>query len=476
MSLRAFLYSNLTLLSSQKNTTIKDLLFLGPLAFFFLLFHLGKGSLASWDEGLYASVAKEIYLSGNWLHLTLSGELWVDKPPLAIWMTAIFYHLFGVGEFSARLFSALCGVGTVLLTYFFGRKLFNRWTALFGALVLLSTLHFIRFARFGMLDAPFTFFMTLSFYLFWLGLNRNRYLVLSGVAIGLAFLTKGFAAVFIFAVIWTYCLCADRLDTLGKSSYWIGVMIAVMIALPWNLYELIAHHDRFVNDVVVKHLFSRTTSALEGHVGNYYFYLRTLINKFHPWILVGIFSAPYCLYLAIKNWEDEFIFVSAWIFVIFIIITLIRTKLPWYVFPIYPALSLTIGFILAKIFREKYVLWIYGAFTVIMILHIPFSHIFSADYSRGIKALAPTINGRMPKKETIYFYKYHDQPAGVFYLERRVNYADTPAEFMDRSRQANFYCVVPEKDLAEVQGLFKPARLGVLASQEGLVFVGPTKA
>ena len=124
----------MSVLSSQKQTKL-DLLFLAPLSLFFLLYRLGSGSLASWDEAIYASVAKEVVQSGDWLRLTLDGSLWFDKPPLAIWMTTVFYKLFGVHEFSARLFSALCGVGAVVTTYFFGRELFNRWTGFVGALV-----------------------------------------------------------------------------------------------------------------------------------------------------------------------------------------------------------------------------------------------------------------------------------------------------------------------------------------------------
>src|SRR5437867_2873148 len=119
---------------SQRNT-FWDLLFLTALSSIFLFLYLGNGSLASWDEAIYASVAKEIIQSGNWLKFTLGGEPWTDKPPLAIWVTAVFYKLFGINEFSARFFSALCGLGTVIVTYLLGRKLLNRWTGFLGALV-----------------------------------------------------------------------------------------------------------------------------------------------------------------------------------------------------------------------------------------------------------------------------------------------------------------------------------------------------
>ena len=82
-------------LKPHKNT-LEDLLFLLPLSAFFLLFDLGRGALSSWDEAIYATVAKELLHSGRWFFLSYGGSPWVDKPPLAIWATVIFYKLFGV--------------------------------------------------------------------------------------------------------------------------------------------------------------------------------------------------------------------------------------------------------------------------------------------------------------------------------------------------------------------------------------------
>jgi len=93
----------------ERAQTIKDITVLLLVASFVLLWNLGTGSLTSWDEAVYAQVAKEILISNNWIDLTHMGNAWSDKPPLYMWMTAIFYKLFGVNEFSARFFR-LCVV------------------------------------------------------------------------------------------------------------------------------------------------------------------------------------------------------------------------------------------------------------------------------------------------------------------------------------------------------------------------------
>ena len=444
-------------------STFQDILFLFLLSSFFLVFYLGNGSLASWDEAVYACISKEIFQSGNWLNITLDGKSWSDKPPLAFWATAFFYKLFGLNEFSARLFSGLCGVGVVLVTYLFGTRLLNRWVAFLGALVLLSSSHFIRFTRFGMLDAPLTFFLSLALYFFWSGREKNRYLIFSGVAIGLALMTKGFAALLIFPIIWLYCWWADELEVLTRSSYWIGVMVAVAIALPWNLYELFTHRGDFMQNVVIKHLILRTSTPLDGHVGSYYFYIRTLVNKYHPWVLIGIFSAPYFLFKAIKDREREIIFLSVWMFLIFAVITLVRTKLAWYIFPIYPALSLSVGYFLAKMFGEEKVWFVRFMFLVIMALHVPYSHIFHHDYSRDIKGITPLVRQQTPLPKAIYLYNNHEAPATSFYLGLPSEYLDDPSSFSARAvREKEFYCLIYEKDLAPVRA--EAARLGLVES------------
>jgi 4-amino-4-deoxy-L-arabinose transferase-like glycosyltransferase len=418
-------------------------------------------------------VAKEIVQSGDWLRLRLDGQLWFDKPPLGIWVTALFYKMFGMNEFSARLFSSLCGAGTVITTYFLGRQLLNRWAGFIGALVLLSSSHFILYTRFGMLDAPLTFFTTLALYFFWLGQDRNRYLIFSGIMIGFAVLTKSFAAFLVFPIIWIYAWLANRLDVLGRSSYWIGVMIAVMIALPWNLYELVTQHDLFFRGAVTKHLFLRVFQALEGHDGNWYFYIRVLVNKYHPWVLLAVVTAPYFLLKAWRDRDRETLFLTVWMFVIFLAVTLIQTKLSWYLLPAYPPLSLSVAYALSRLFREKYSLFVRWMFLAVMVLHVPYSHIFDYDYSPLIKGIAPAVQAWVPKGQPLALYKYHESPAVSFYVGRSSIYLDSPEELHTKIKQGGLHCLIRDEDYRALGGDSFLAKRGleVKTSYETLRFV-----
>ena len=72
-----------------------------------LLWKLGAGSLAAWDEAIYAQVSKEILRSGDWLTPHWQYQPWFEKPPLFLWSTAFLYRLFGINEFWARVPAAL---------------------------------------------------------------------------------------------------------------------------------------------------------------------------------------------------------------------------------------------------------------------------------------------------------------------------------------------------------------------------------
>ena len=446
-----------------------DFALLAALASFFLLYGLGKGSIASWDEGIYAQVAKEVLRSGQWLRPTLGGQPWYDKPPLAIWGTVLSYKLFGINEFSARFFSAICGIGAVLATYLLGMRLFGRWVGFLGAAVLLSSSHFIRFSRFGMLEGPLLFFMTVSFYFFWLGVEsgRTKYFILSGITAAGAVLVKSFAAFLIFPIQWVYAVWAGELYILKKRSYWTGVGLALGAFLAWSLSSFF--HDRGFcgKEGLLMHLLSRTMHSLDGHRGSAYFYIRVLINKYHPWILVGVISGPLFLFRAIKDRYREFVFLSVWMFFILGVVTLVQTKLPWYIIPAYPALSISVAYCLAKLFNQDQASWVRLAFVGVMALHIPYSHIFDHDYSRPIKALAPAILREVSQGSTLSLYDYHETNAVFFYTDRQTVYLDDPDAFAARVKNdPKFVCLVREKELKKLETVMTSQKLVVAESFE----------
>ncbi len=77
-------------------------------------------------EVLVAQTAREMLASGDWLHPTFSGAARLNKPPLAYWLVAACYRIFGVNESAARLPAALAALAGVALVAAAGTRWFGR--------------------------------------------------------------------------------------------------------------------------------------------------------------------------------------------------------------------------------------------------------------------------------------------------------------------------------------------------------------
>ena len=89
----------------------KEYLFLWGTAILLLFLRLGTGAVSG-SEGRWLAVANEMLRSGDWLHPTINGVPYFDKPLISYWLIAIVSLLQGgeVNEFSARLPSALAAL------------------------------------------------------------------------------------------------------------------------------------------------------------------------------------------------------------------------------------------------------------------------------------------------------------------------------------------------------------------------------
>ena len=403
---------------------------------FFLLFWslafcvagIGKGSLASWDEAYYALVSREIFRAGDWINLRYFDVPFYDKPPLYFWTTSVFYHLFGVSEFSTRLTSGLAGAGVILVTYFLGKRLLNPLAALAGAGILLSSSDFLHYARWGTLDITHLFFFTLSILFYLKAREAGKNWLLFWLACAAAILTKGPLIVLAWLLIVTDSLIRNDFSFIKKTSFWVGAGLALLLVLPWHLAAYFAHPDLFVRDILYKHYIARTGGAVEGHIGNWYFYIRTLINKYHPWVIL----APGALLWAVWGRERRRAhrFLLLWVAFVFAFFTfVVQTKLQWYILLLHPALSLILGsFVAAVILKGRHERLLKTGLVIALILHIPYSGVIVQDYSPALKELARTVKQSTPAGATILLYEYHEQPAATFYFDRPVRYADSPEE------------------------------------------------
>ncbi|MBN3908906.1 MAG: glycosyltransferase family 39 protein [Nostoc sp. NMS1] len=316
------------------------------------LIFLGNSPLRDWDEGTYALVAREIYRTGNWLYPTLQGEPFLLKPPLMQWLIAWCYQLGGVQEFTIRLPGAVLTALGVPLLYLVGRLAFKQnLPALFAALVYLTMLPVVRHGRLAMLDGmTISFFLLLLFCLLKARQNR-KYALGVGFCLGLIILTKGMI-VLLFGAIACLFLLADRQLYLLKSPYlWVGILLGNTPAIAWYIAQWQHYGNTFLEVHFQAQAFDRLTQTVEGNNGPVWYYLLELVKYGFPWLLF----LPGGLYLAWKKrYETWGSLVLLGTIIYLGTISFMRTKLPWYVMPVYPFLALAIGANLSEVWQNRH--------------------------------------------------------------------------------------------------------------------------
>ena len=291
----------------------RDIIILGALALLVLAPGATSGSLADWDEAIYAEVALQYHLTGDWLHPSWNGAPWYHKPPLAMWLTAAAYALAGVGEGTARLFSVLCGIGGVLATYGIARSTLGRPVALISALILLSTPHYFLFGKLAMLDAPLTCFLTLGFLAYWRAQSDPRWLLAAGAAFATALMIKGAAAVIGPLAVTLHASLHRPSQLIGSRWLWLGLAVGLGIALPWHLYQHIEVGAAFWDQYFFYHTLLRTREAIEGHTGGPAYYLEVLVRRQRPWFLLALPAVLYCVFVARRERSKQLSLFLCWI-------------------------------------------------------------------------------------------------------------------------------------------------------------------
>lgn len=312
---------------------------------------LGDLPLRDWDEGTRALVAREIYRTGNWLYPTLQGEPYLLKPPLMDWLIALSYKLWGVGEFTTRLPGAFFSACGVPLLYLVGREVFlQRVPAVFAACVYLTLLPVVRHGRLAMLDGMVVSFFLLLLLCLLKARQERRWAIGVGLCLGLISFTKGILVVLLGALALGFLLADRQLALLGSPYFWLGILLGNVPVLAWYAAQWQHYGATFLQVHFQAQGLERLSQSVEGHGNPPWYYLLELLKYTWPWLLFW----PGGLYLA---WQKRH---TSWGILVFIgtvgylgTISLMKTKLPWYIMPLYPFFALAVAACIAHIWQKS---------------------------------------------------------------------------------------------------------------------------
>ena len=334
---------------------ILTLLLLATVTFFL---GLGRQAMSDGDESYYAEAAREMVEGGDWLTPHFNYQDRWEKPVLYYWMTAATYELTGPTEAAARFWSALAGVGLVLLTFaiaeHFGAPPDTAWLA--GAITATCFGYFAE-ARLALPDLPLTFFITLTI---WLAL-RQRWSA-AGVATGLGFLAKGPVALVLPAIvvlpIWAVAFAQSRsghaawIDRINWRGVLVGAAIFSIVGLPWYAAMTLTHGRAYLESFFVGDNFERfATHRFGGETRPWWFYGPILAGGLMPWtfyggaLLVGrLFRTGQSRWhLSREQWQ-----LLLWSVMPLLFYTISLGKQPRYILPVLPPIAILTAFAMAR--------------------------------------------------------------------------------------------------------------------------------
>lgn len=350
-------------MNASNRSVRRDLLLLIGLSL--LLLAAGIGLRNPWpaDEPVYALIARDMLAHHQWLIPMAGGDYYQDKPPLFFWLIAAGYFITGSLKVGFLLPSLLAGLGTTLLVYDLGRRLWNREAGLYAAVLLLFTVQFTLQARRAQIDAVLMFWILLSLYCLLrqlLGGGGWRWCVAAGIAAGLGVLSKivGFLS-FMVLLPWIYAWWRGWQMPPAPRPWWLwvsgGIACAAVAAL-WIVPVLLAAQADpalvpYRDEVLLQQTFGRYTTPWH-HVQPPWYYLQVIATAWMPLALLLPWLVPGWV-RALRERDARVLLIVGWALLYVVFFSISSGKRDVYILPALPAVALAAGYLLPDLLRRR---------------------------------------------------------------------------------------------------------------------------
>ncbi|MGH9346679.1 MAG: ArnT family glycosyltransferase [Vicinamibacterales bacterium] len=316
------------------------LLFLCALTFFV---GLGLPAITDADEAFYAESAREMVDRGDWLTPYYNDEPRWQKPILYYWLTAVTYLIAGIGEWSARAWSALAGLGLVFVTWGAGARLTGRADAgwLAGAIAA-TCFGYFAVARMALPDLPLAFFVTLAI----ASAFDDRWM-LAGLAAGLGFLTKGPLALILPALVFLPVWWRERRRRrVSARSLALGAVVCAAVGLPWYVAMTAEHGTAYLQSFFVGDNLERFATDRFNSPRSPLFYVPVVAGGLLPWtpyLAVCLWRGGRDLYARGLALTDADWRLAIWAAAPLVFFSVSIGKQPRYILPILPPIAVLLA-------------------------------------------------------------------------------------------------------------------------------------
>ena len=300
------------------------------------------------DEGRYAEIAREMLVTGDWVTPRYNGYKYFEKPPLQIWATASAFNIFGVGDWQARLWTALTGFLTIVFIGFTGARIYSARAGWLAAVALASSPMWVIGGHINSLDMGLSAFLVAALCSLLLAqtssnkTHSRNWMWACWAFMALATLSKGIIGIAIPGMVFAvYSITAWNWKIWKRLHIISGSILFLAITAPW--FVLIAQRNpEFLEFFFIHEHLQRFTQTAHSRTGPIYFFLPLLLLGFLPWIA----QVPGAIAQTWRERNREFSsgwLLTCWFVVILGFFSISQSKLPGYIIPLFPALALIVG-------------------------------------------------------------------------------------------------------------------------------------
>ncbi|WP_341226136.1 glycosyltransferase family 39 protein [uncultured Arcticibacterium sp.] len=319
------------------------------------------------DSAQHATMAMQIYLDNDFLHLFKGGIPYLDKPHMHFWLSAISFKIFGISHIAYRLPAILFTAIGAYSCYKLAKEFYGEHAAQIAPLIFLSTYAIILANHDVRTDAVLT---GASIWSVWqlvryIHTSQLKYLVVGAFAAAIAFSCKGHLSVFITGVVLlAYMAYARKWSAFFSWKSLLGLVVFGLGILPvvyayyvqYDLHpELVIEGQRNVSGVkfiLWDQNFNRLTAKGFGENNpDYLFFFHNLLWAFIPWSFIVYLAFFDRIKSLVKNrlkYEKGLeVLTSVGVIIVLFVISTSKFKLPHYLNSLLPILSVLVaGFLI----------------------------------------------------------------------------------------------------------------------------------
>jgi 4-amino-4-deoxy-L-arabinose transferase-like glycosyltransferase len=320
----------------------------------------GSRGLYEPTEARYAEVAREMLVSGDYLHPTLSDQPHYTKPPLAYWTIAAGMKLFGVNAWGARFGNVFAFILTVLALSELGAAVWGQRAGLIAGLIYVSSPLPVAGAAVVSADTLLALWVVvamLGFVKAWREESagvRRWWIRVMWVALAFGFLTKGPPALLPLLVILIYRIIARRKAGLADP---LGLALFFVIGFGWYVL-MVSERPELLRYFVGEEIFARNLTGSANRNPQWYapfvIYIPTLFFGAVPWIFFWLRGQKFSFLRSVDGRTNRpFVELPGlitvwWLAIPLLVFFLSKSRLSLYMLQVFPPLALWITAVILR--------------------------------------------------------------------------------------------------------------------------------